>query len=513
MAVTNDTIVWIGQDAVGHALHPNAEVIDLQGTFVTPAFADPHVHATDTGLHLTGLDLTDVHTGHDLLAKVAEAATEAAAPDGILIAHGWDESAWQHPRIPSRAELDAAAGDTPVYLPRVDVHSALVNTALLDLAPHCRTLEGYSDDGPLTGEAHHAARHAARAALPATQRRRAQEAFLDAAAAAGIVSVHECAGPTISGEQDLTELLELGADPARPEVVGYWGETGAVTTAQRLGAHGLAGDLFVDGALGSHTAALSTPYHDKPDSHGTRHLDADTIGDHIATCTEAGLQAGFHVIGDAAVTDVITGFRIAAQHVGSRALAAAAHRLEHLEMVDAEQARELADWSVTASMQPLFDASWGGKHGMYATRLGQQRAATLNPFAMLANAGVPLAFGSDSPVTPLAPWRSVRAAVHHTTAEHAMSARGAFNAHTRGAHRAAGHADTSRGTLTPGAPADYAIWDAPALVTSVAGARATRWSTDPKSGVPALPPLDADSRLPQCLRTVRSGQTIHDVFN
>src|SRR5699024_11028711 len=103
MAVTNDTIAWIGQDAVGHALHPNAEVIDLQGTFVTPAFVDPHVHATDTGLHLTGLDLTDVHTGHDLLAKVAEAATEAAAPDGILIAHGWDESAWQQPRLPRRA--------------------------------------------------------------------------------------------------------------------------------------------------------------------------------------------------------------------------------------------------------------------------------------------------------------------------------------------------------------------------------------------------------------------------
>src|SRR5699024_2486199 len=318
---------------------------------------------------------------------------------------------------------------------------------------------------------------------------------------------------TISSEQDLTELLELGADPTRPEVIGYWGETAAIDTARRLGARGLAGDLFVDGALGSHTAALHAPYHDTPDSRGTRHLDAETIGEHIAACTEASLQAGFHVIGDAAITDVITGFRRAARHVGGRALAAAAHRLEHLEMVDDEQARELADWSVTASMQPLFDAVWGGKHGMYATRLGPRRAATLNPFAMLANTGVPLAFGSDTPVTPLAPWRSVRAAVQHNTGEHAMSARGAFNAHTRGAHGAAGRSDTSRGTLTPGAPADYAIWDAPALVTSDAGSRATRWSTDPKSGVPALPPLDADSTLPQCLRTVRSGQTIHDVFS
>src|SRR5699024_8664859 len=175
----------------------------------------------------------------------------------------------------------------------------------LELAPHCRHLDGFSDEGPLTGDAHHAARSAARAALPLPQRRRAQHAFLDAAAAAGIVSVHECAGPTISGEQDLTELLQLGSEPTRPEVIGYWGELDAIDTARRLGAHGLAGDLFADGALGSHTAALRSPYHDRSHTTGTRYLDPDTIGEHIVACTRANLQAGFHVIGDAAVDAVV----------------------------------------------------------------------------------------------------------------------------------------------------------------------------------------------------------------
>lgn len=509
MAVTDDTVAWVGQDTVGRALHPNADVVDLDGAFVTPAFVDSHVHATDTGLHLTGIDLTAVHTGQDLLAHVAEAAT----PGEVLIAHGWDESRWADHRIPSRAELDAAAGDTPVYLSRIDVHSALVSSALIALAPECANLDGYSTDGPLTRDAHHAVRDAARAAVTTHQRHRAQQAFLNAAAAAGIASVHECAGPGISGEQDLADLLTLGTHSTRPEVIGYWGEIGAVDTARKLGARGLAGDLFADGALGSHTAALRAPYNDRPDTRGARYLTPDTIADHVASCTEAGLQAGFHIIGDAAADDIVAGFRVAEQRVGTRALAAAGHRLEHLEMVDDDQARALAAWSVTASVQPLFDATWGGTEGMYATRLGAERAATLNPFAMFARTGVPLAFGSDSPVTPLAPWEAVRAAAQHHTSEHALSARGAFNAHTRGAHRAAASRDNTLGTLTPGATAHYAVWDAPPLVTSAAGSRAHRWSTDPTSGVPALPPLDPDATLPRCLRTVRAGHTIHDTLD
>ena len=157
--------------------------------------------------------------------------------------------------------------------------------------------------------------------------------------------------------------------------------------------------------------------------------------------------------------------------MGQRAIAARRHRLEHLEMVDAEQAAALAGWAVTASMQPLFDAAWGGPDGMYATRLGGERAAGLNPFAALAAQGVLLAFGSDSPVTPLDPWASVRAAVHHRTPGSGLSARAAFNAHTRGGHRAAGVNDGVTGSLVPGAPAHYAIWDAAELVVAAPDSR------------------------------------------
>jgi predicted amidohydrolase YtcJ len=509
MAVTDGTVVWVGQDGPGRALHPDAEVVDLDGAFVAPAFVDAHVHATNTGLHLTGLDLTGVRDAGELLAAVRAAVT----PGEVLLAHGWDETTWTSPRLPSRAELDDVARGVPVYLSRVDVHSALASSALLDLVPEAATAEGYSPDGPLTRAAHHAVRRAAYAAITAEQRERAQRAFLRAAAAAGIVSVHECAGPDICGEDDLRSLLRIAAEPGQIEVVPYWGslaDDAALDLARELGLRGLAGDLFVDGALGSHTAALSAPYADRPDTSGARYLDARTIADHVIACTEAGLQAGFHVIGDAAVAEVVEAFTLAEQAVGQRALASAGHRLDHVEMITREQASALARWNVTASVQPAFDALWGGKDGMYATRLGAERAAGLNPFSTLAAEGVSLALGSDAPVTPLDPWSGVRAAVHHRTPGSGISARAAFNAHTRGGHRASGVNDGVTGSLVPGAPAHYAVWEADELVVATPDSRVQRWSTDPRSRVPGLPPLEPGATLPTCLRTVRAGEVVHE---
>ncbi|NIJ12170.1 hypothetical protein FHU38_002514 [Saccharomonospora amisosensis] len=513
MAVTGDTVVWVGQDEPGKALHPDAEVVRLDGALVTPAFVDAHVHATATGLHLTGLDLSGVGDSGELLAAVRAAAT----PGEVLLAHGWDETTWSSPRLPSRTELDEAAGGVPVYLTRVDAHSALVSTALLALAPDAERADGWSPQGPLTRAAHHRVRRAARAAITGEQRRRAQQAFLSAAAAAGIASVHECAGPDISGEDDLRALLALARQPDVPEVIAYWGELGAAELAHRLGARGLAGDLFVDGALGSATAALHQPYADRPHTTGARYLDAAAIADHLVTCTEAGIQAGFHVIGDAAVTEVVAGFALAEKALGANGagrarLAARGHRLEHVEMIDREQARQLAGWGVTASVQPLFDAAWGGRDGMYATRLGPDRATTLNPFATLAAEGLLLTFGSDAPVTLLDPWATVRAAVHHRTPGAGISARAAFNAHTRAGHRAAGNRDGNTGSLVPGAPAHYAIWDATELVVATPDTRVQRWSTDPRARVPGLPPLDPGEKLPRCLRTVLAGRVIYDEF-
>ncbi|MZE81548.1 amidohydrolase family protein, partial [Streptomyces sp. SID5475] len=330
------------------------------------------------------------------------------------------------------------------------------------------------------------------------------------AASRGIGSLHECAGPDISGEDDFTALLALAAAEPGPRVVGYWAEPVAdAKGAERirsLGAVGAAGDLFVDGSLGSHTAHLHEPYADAPHT-GAAHLGADEVAAHVTACTEAGLQAGFHAIGDAALSTVVAGVRAAAGKLGLDRVRAARHRVEHAEMLTAETIAAFAELALTASVQPAFDAAWGGEEGMYAQRLGAERARTLNPYAALLRAGVPLAFGSDSPVTPFDPWGTVRAAAFHRTPGHRITVRGAFTAHTRGGRRAAGRDDA--GVLVPGAPADYAVWESGDLVVQTPDERVAAWSTDPRSGTPGLPELLPGGPLPVCLRTVVGGRTVH----
>lgn len=507
MAIRDGVVAWLGADAVGRAQFPDAEIHDLDGAFVAPAFVDSHVHLTATGLRLTGLDLGAAASPEHLARLVAEHA--AAHPGQPVWGHGWDDTTWSRP--PSAEDLDAVVGSLPAYLARIDVHSAVASTALRRLVPGLSAVDGYHPHGPLSGQAHHLVRAEARRLLTLPQRDAARRAALDTAAANGIVAVHECAGPQIGGAEDWQELRRLQHGV---EVVGYWGE--AVSSAaqaraliEETGARGLGGDLFVDGALGSRTAWLSTPYTDAPGCTGVCHLDPQTVAEHLAACTEAGITAGFHVIGDAAVTAVVDALEGVAERFGGPAVASCGHRLEHLEMVSAGQAAKLAGWGIAASMQPGFDAAWGGPEGMYARRLGPGRAAGLNPFALLASAGVPLAFGSDTPVTSMDPWSWVQAASRHRTPGSAISARAAFTAATRGAWRAGGVRDGLTGTLVPGAPASYAVWETGELDVSVPADTVQRWSTDPRSRVPALPLLDPSDPLPRCRKTVHRGAVLH----
>lgn len=515
MVVEHGHIAWVGSEGAADAFADGAEeVVDLEGALVTPAFTDAHVHATATGLALTGLDLGAAGSLDEALGQVAEHARSHPG-DRVLLGHGWDAARWPGGRPPTREELDRAAGGRPLYLSRIDVHSAQVTTALLDLLPGVRERPGFAADGPLTGDAHHAVRAAAYGAVTPGQREDAQRAALRHAAARGIGSVHECGGPEISGEEDFTGLLRLARQEPGPRVVGYWAEEVAgEADAQRvraLGALGAAGDLFADGALGSHTACLHEPYADtEPGSghRGTPYLDAGAVASHVVACTGAGLQAGFHAIGDAAVTAVLDGFRAAAEKLGLARVRAARHRVEHAEMLSEAAIADFADLGLTASVQPAFDALWGGEEGMYARRLGTERARALNPYAALLRAGVPLAFGSDSPVTPLDPWGTVRAAAFHRTPAHRVSVRAAFTAHTRGGWRAIGR--DNAGVLVPGAPADFALWQTGALVVQAPDDRVARWSTDPRSGTPGLPELSPGGELPRCLRTVVGGRTVFD---
>ncbi|MGB9378460.1 MAG: amidohydrolase [Mycobacteriales bacterium] len=486
LLVEGDTVLWVGPD--GLAPDGAGVVVDLAGHLVTPAFVDAHVHATATGLALNGLDLSLTVTlpeALDLLA--AHARRHRGAP---ILGHGWDDTRWPEQRPPTRQELDRASYGGVVFLSRIDSHSAVVSSALIAAVPGVEAMAGFSDSGWLGQDAHHAVRRAARDTLSSGQRRDAQRATRQRAAALGIGCFHEMGGPEIAGADDLRDLIALARDEVGPEVIAYWGEISGVTAAQELGAVGAAGDLFVDGSIGSYTAELRHPYVDKPTC-GHRYLGTQQLSDHIAACVRAGLQAGFHAIGDGALHALLTDGYDGARRALGGSWPQTRHRIEHAEMVDDALISRIAELGIVASVQPAFDAAWGGADGMYAQRLGRDRALAMNPLAGFAAAGVALAFGSDSPVTPLDPWGTVRAAVRHRSPGSAISAEQAFAAHTTGGWYAAGV--DGEGVLAAGAPATFAIWQVDDLAPGA-----------------TLPDIASGAANPTCLRTVVRGVTIHE---
>lgn len=494
LVVQDGAIVHLGDDDSAQGWIGSSRHVHLDGRLVTPAFVDAHVHTIQTGQKLRGLDLSTARRVEDVLDAVADfAAAHPAAR--VIVGQGWDERAWPDPRPPLRTELDRAAGDISVYLARVDVHSAVASSALLDRLPDVAEAVGFTAEGFLTRQAHHLCRVRMDALFSDQERRDAARPVLSQAAREGIASIHELGGPNLGPLEDLQRITEVAAETGI-EVVRYWGEfaePASIERARGAGAVGLAGDLCVDGAIGSRTASLLDPYTDSTtglpgEGHGYRYLEVDQIAEHLVECTRAGLQGGFHCIGDEAVAATAEGIRKAAATVGRDAMIAARHRLEHLEMISEDDMQTLAQFGVMASMQPAFDAAWGGPGELYEQRLGL-RAQQMNRIGTLHRRGIGVALGSDSPVTALAGWRVVRDAVHHWQQPERLTVTEAFDAATRGGRRAA-QQDTA-GTLTTGAPAHLAVWD-------VAHPDAT-----------GLPDLNDERTTPRCVATMAAGRFIY----
>ncbi|UVJ37747.1 amidohydrolase [Arthrobacter sp. CJ23] len=507
MLVDGDTVAWVGSEQAATSIaDASMDIIDLRGALLAPGFVDSHVHLTETGMALAGLQLSSARSARELLDAVATAPT-----DGTVLGHGWDETMWQDRTLPTPEELGRAARGRPVYLSRIDVHSALVSQSLV-AAAGLDGMDGFDGGTQVVRAAHTAARLAARQ-LPEADRRGYQGAALREAAANGYVAVAEMSAPHICSTDDLRMAASWNDGGAMPEVLPYWGELAtssghAQSILDGLGTPvlGLAGDLNIDGSIGSRTAALREDYSDAAGHRGSLYLSVDDAAKHLAACSVLGIQAGFHVIGDAGLEAALDALDLAAAEAGEQRVRAAGHRFEHVEMASSAALERLATYSVTVSAQPAFDAVWGTPGGLYEQRLGE-RSREMNPFAAFYSKGVPVAFGSDSPVTPLRPWSSVRACLEHNNPEQRISARAAFLGHTRAGWRASKYRNPLMGQLVPGAPASFAVWEVEELMVQVADNRVQSWSTDPRARTPLLPALDTGND-PACLQTVREGQEL-----
>jgi predicted amidohydrolase YtcJ len=475
LAVEGGKILAVGDAAtISKWKDRHTIVVDLQGQFVLPGFNDAHLHLASGGFEKLNVDLRGTVSLAEMLERIAGRVKTAAAGEWIR-GRGWDQTKWANATLPTRQDLDAVTAGHPAIFSRVDGHICVVNTAALRAAAINKDTvdpKGGKIDrdgqGEPTGILREGARDTVDAVIPEVspvERRRAILLALEEAARSGLTSLQDN-----SSWADFLVYEDLEREGRLTARITEWlAFTDSVETLEWERAHHRAEDPmlhtgmlkgFLDGSLGSRTAALVEPYADDPGNYGLPQFDQTTLNRLTEERLAAGFQIGFHAIGDRAVQMALEAFGNARRQGASSDLRL---RVEHAQVTSLSQISQFGKLRVIASMQPnhlLTDMNWA------EARLGAVRASSSYAWHSFLEAGVPLAFGTDYPVEPLTPFRGLYAAVTRRNEpgtkeyfpEERVSIDEAIKAYTVGAAYAE-FREQSKGELVPGEWADLVVLD------------------------------------------------------
>ena len=490
--VEDDAIVGVGElrDA------PGADrLVDLDGGTLIPAFCDAHAHLPATGLQAAGMDFRGERSAQKILDAFAG---RARAREGILYGGNFEDPL---DRPLTAREMDDAVGGEPVMLSRADMHSCVVSSALLgNLA--LDEVEGVDRDvdGRPTGYLREQAAAEAwqwfDANLPAAKQKEAVLTAVDLAYSKGIARIHEMFVVEWRGWGSLEVFLEAIEDVSLD--VSPFVATMDVHRVKEMGLPRIGGDMFLDGSFGSHTAWMSEPYTSAPPSgsgpNGIGYRDDEDLFSFFLASQEAGLMTGVHAIGDAAIEQAIATWEKVADKVGIDAVRSIGHRIEHFECASDDHIARAAALGLGASVQPCFDRFWGGEDGLYSERIGWDRAAGMNRFRSMLDAGLVVGAGSDSTVTPLDPFLQMAALREHHVPEQRVGPRVALMMHTYGGHALMrGVSAATRGVIAPGRRADLALLDRDPIESPVEEMLATEVVGTWIAGLRVWPKAEAES--------------------
>ena len=457
-------------------------VVDLGGNFAMPGFNDAHTHLAEGGIEKLNVNLVGSKSLQEMLARIKEKA-RTAVPGEWISGGGWDHTLWESQKLPSRGDLDAVTGDHPAVFVRVDGHISVANSAALKAGGIAETPGQFNaqadvmggkvdrdEQGKPTGILRESARNAVESKIPApsvAQRRRALELAIANAAAWGITSAQDNSSwddfrvfEQMEKEGHLTLRITEWLPFSAP--VDLLKKNRAAHSAKDLLLHTGMLKGFMDGSLGSRTAALQQPYSDDPGNKGLPQYKQDELNKMTAERVAEGFQIGFHAIGDAAAAMALQAYdyALAQNHLTAENKR---FRIEHAQVIDPRQFQRFHELGVIASMQPnhlLTDMNWA------EARIGPERAATSYAWKKFLDSGVTLAFGTDYPVEPITPFRGIYAAVTRKNesgaavyhAEQKLSIEQAIAAYTTGSAYAE-FAEKEKGTLAPGMLADLVVLD------------------------------------------------------
>ncbi len=439
MLISGDHVAAVGSDKEIKALEgPNTHGIDLHGAFIMPGLNDAHVHLGGAGQTKLNVDLTGSKSLDEMLTRVRDKAQQSP-PGHWLTGGGWDHTLWADKDLPDRQELDQVTGDHPALFERIDGHIAVANTAALKAANITgitkSPLGGAIDvdgNGEPTGILRDTEMEEVEKIIPPPthdERRQGLELAINDAISHGLTSVQD-----FSDWQDFLVFEELEKEDKLDIRISEW--LPFIDPLATLKEHRAHHDIhdpmlhtgmlkgFMDGSLGSRTAALKAPYADDPSNSGLPRYDQAQLNSMAVERAQAGFQIGFHAIGDKATSMALDAFSQTYDacpdlppqdknpYKVSRCWPTVSHdardRVEHAQVVDPADIQRFAKLGVIASMQPnhlLTDMNWA------EDRLGPKRAAYSYAWKAFLDAGVPLAFGTDYPVEPVTPFRGLYAAV------------------------------------------------------------------------------------------------------
>ena len=440
-------------------------------TFVFPGFNDAHTHLGSAGQTKLNVDLTGVDSLAEMLTKIKAFAD--AAPAGHWLTGGnWDHTLWANKVLPTRQDLDKVTGDHPAFLDRIDGHISIANSAALKAAgitgktvpPQGGAID-HDPNGEPTGILRESAQGLVYKVIPPPthdERRRGDELAIADALSQGVTSVQD-----FSDWQDFLVFEELEKEGNLKIRISEWLPfKDPLDELEKMRAHHDQNDPmlhtgmlkgFVDGSLGSRTAAMKAPFADDPDNTGLPQYTQTQLNQMAVDRSKAGFQLGFHAIGDKAAAMALDAYSRPGVSRSAR------NRIEHAQVVDPADIPRFAQLGVIASMQPnhlLTDMNWA------EDRLGPQRAAYSYAWKAFLDAGVPLAFGTDYPVEPITPFRGLYAAVTRMNEkgtktyypENKLTRGQALYAYTQGSAYAE-FAEEHKGKLVPGYDADFILVD------------------------------------------------------
>jgi hypothetical protein len=491
MAIGGGKVLAVGTtEEITRLAGPKTRLRDINSantsTFIFPGFNDAHTHLGSAGRTRLNVDLTGVKSLAAMQSKIESFAKDA--PAGHWLTGGnWDHTLWAQKTLPTRQDLDKVTGGHPTFLDRIDGHIAIANSAALAAAgitsktipPQGGAIDQDSNGEP-TGILRESAQGLVYKVIPPPspgERRRGDELAIADALTHGVTSVQD-----FSDWEDFLVFEQMEKEGKLHVRITEWLPfKDPLDELRKRRAHHDAGDPmlhtgflkgFMDGSLGSRTAAMKAPYSDDPGNTGLPQYTQPQLNKMAVARAQAGFQLGFHAIGDKAAAMALDAYEQPGVSKTAR------NRIEHAQVVDPADIQRFAKLGVIASMQPshlLTDMNWA------EDRLGPKRAPYSYAWKAFLDAGVPLAFGTDYPVEPITPFRGLYAAVTRENEagtktyfpENKLTRGQALYAYTQGSAYAE-FAEKRKGKLIPGYEADFILVDrnlytvgAPAILRSV----------------------------------------------